>query len=237
MKWALLALLPAVALAGGFGNSISSSGPVTPVSQVVAPLAPTLLGVGDSIMQLSQLPQRMAASKGPNWFAVNAGVSGETAAQISARWFANEATSCGGQRCAHVYVEGGINSLKTKPPSSAPVLTTMLSVVDDALSKGYVVLWQDILPARGWATDNFDDATIDATLAYNSGMSSACAARAGNPRLRCFFAYSSFVDPTRFRVDGVTLAGYLRPDYSGDELHLNEAGSAALAAIAVQRLP
>lgn len=242
MRWPLLALLPAVALAGGFGNSISSSPPASIVSGGggTAPRPPTLVGTGDSIMQLSQLPQRIATTLGANWYAVNAGVSGETAAQISARWFSSEATYCGGARCAYAYVEGGVNSIKGGGAlPAATVLTTMLGIVDDALSKGYVVVWSDILPFRGWPFEGVPvtDLNIDLALAYNAGMQAACTARATNTRLRCVFAYNAFVDPTRLRLDGVTPAGYLLPAYSADELHLNEAGSAALAALAAARLP
>lgn len=223
-----------------FGGGVFSAGAVRPAPGGSGPPPePTLVGIGDSIMQLSQLPERMRAVLGNNWSAINQGVSGETAAQISARWFASEAGYCDGRRCSYVYVEGGINSLKgggALPP--ATVLSTMLSIVDDALAKGYIVIWQDVLPMRGWPFEGVPvtDATIDGVLAYNAGMQAACAARASNPRLRCFFAYNDFLDTSRLRADGVTPAGYLLPWYSADELHLSPVGSQALADLAVAAL-
>lgn len=231
MKWALLALLPAVALAGGFGGRFGS--PRRSSSGASAPVAPkTLVGVGDSIMNGygADSPLKTAVlALGTGAVAFNAGYPGETSAQISARWMASEATVCGVQRCTHVWLEGGVNDLRLTATLPAAIVANMATAVDDALAKGYVVVWSDILPCRG---DAQCAAPVAANiLTYNALMATACATapRAANPRLRCIFAYSAFEDPTR--------PGYLRPAYSRDELHLTNEGSAALGAMATAVLP
>lgn len=168
----------------------------------------------------------------PGSYFVNAGIGGQKSPEIAARWLSTESTICGIQRCTFLWLEGGINDLRFGTDTPAAVLAYMLSVVDDALARGYTVVWSDILPCRGDSLCT--DAVIDNVLAYNALMAQACAAapRSLNPRLRCFFAYATFVDPARFRADGTTLAGYLLPVYSRDELHLTAAGSAALGTLA-----
>lgn len=237
MNPTLLALLPAVALAGGFGNAITSSGPTQTYGTAGA--VRSLVGLGDSIMAGSDIPTPLATAVqvlGPGSYYVNAGIAGQTSADISARWLSTESAICGIQRCTHLWLEGGTNDLRFVANAPAAVIANMLTVVDDALSRGYVVAWSDILPCRGEALCT--DAVIDNVLAYNALMAQACATapRSLNPRLRCFFAYSSFVDPSQKRADGVTVAGYLLPAYSRDGLHLSSAGSVALGTLASQAL-
>ncbi len=238
---ALLSLLPALAFGQVFGGGTFASGGAksTSPSGGGASAPRTLVGVGDSIMAGSDIPTPLATavqSLDPGSYFVNAGISGQTSADLAARWLSTESAICGIQRCTHLWLEGGINDLRFGSATPAAVLTNMLTVVDDALARGYVVAWSDILPCRGESLCT--EAVIDNVLAYNALMAQACATapRSLNPRLRCFFAYPTFVDPARFRVDGTTLAGYLLPVYSRDELHLSVAGSQALGALAAQAL-
>lgn len=167
------------------------------------------------------------ASLGPSAVVINAGNPGERSNQIAARWLSTQATLCGPKPCTHVWFEGGVNDLRFAANTPAQVVGFMASAVDDALSRGMVTLWSDILPCRD---DSECTASVAANiLTYNSLMASACAARAANPLLRCIFAYTTFDDPAR--------PGYLLPAYSRDGLHLSNAGSAALGALAVARFP
>jgi lysophospholipase L1-like esterase len=239
---ALALLLPALAFGQVFGGAIAGGGGSRTSSGGTAPAQPTLVGMGDSIMQGAGGGSPLVSMKavlGSRWYVVNQGVSGETAEQIRTRWLASEATYCDGARCAYVYLEGAVNSLKRCGGiSAASALADMLTVVDDALAKGYIVIWQDVLPFRGWVDAGcpVTDAMIDKALSFNQGMASACAARALNTRLRCFFAYGTYVDTTRLRADGVTPAGYLKPVYSGDELHLSAAGATLLGQLAAAKV-
>ncbi len=231
MKWALLALLPAVAMAGGFGNSISSSGPV--VSSSAPPHVNQLAGVGDSIMNgygANSPLVSVKAALGPGAVVINAGNPGERSNQIAARWLATNATLCGPVPCTHVWFEGGVNDLRFAANTPAQIVANMTSAVDDALSRGMVVLWSDILPCKG-DTECSPQSVTSNILSYNGLMATACstAPRSLNPRLRCIFAYSSFEDPSR--------PGFLLPAYSRDELHLTNTGSAALGALAAAQLP
>lgn len=238
MKSLLAIMLPAVALAGGFGGRIEGSAPVRVSSSPV--VAKSLIGYGDSIMAGTGGGTPLTTAKaalGPAAVSFNAGVPGDSSGGIRSRWTSGEATACGAARCTHVWFEGGTNDLRAVSPAlPADVITNMVFMVDDALSKGYTVVWSDVLPCRGYV--DASDAVIDRILAYNALMATACATapRSLNPRLRCLFGYNAFVDPTRFR-DDVALAGYLLPAYSFDELHLSTAGSAALGFMAGQLLP
>lgn len=230
MKWLPLALLPALAVAGGFGNSIFSSS-AAGSSGGGGSTAKSIVGYGDSIMSGtgggSPLPPAVTAL-GAGAFSVNAGVPGDSSGGIAARYTSGEATACGAVRCTHLWLEGGTNDLRAVSPAPpAAVVANMTGVVDDALSKGYVVVWSDVLPCRGYV--DASDAIAASILVYNAAMQAACTARAANNRLRCVFAYSAFEDPER--------PGYLLPAYSFDELHLSVAGAATLGALAAAVLP
>lgn len=204
-----------------------------------SPQMQSLLGMGGSHMRGfgSTTPLVYAVDAlGPGAYYVNYGISNERSPQIVARWFSNEATVCGVFRCTHVWFEGGVEDLRYSTASPADVVATFLPAVDDALAKGYVVAWSGILPCR----DDLlcTDAVIDAIREYNGLLLAACATapRSINPRLRCFSGYDSFVDPARFREDGVTLAGYLLPAYSLNGLRLSNAGAQALGILAASAL-
>lgn len=231
----LAALVPTLASAQTFGGGVFASGSsrATGGGSVTPPSS--LVGFGDSIMNGFGVPSPLdtaVLALGEGAVRFNAGFSGENSAQISARWMASESTVCGVTRCSHVWFEGGINDVRLTSTLPPAIIDNMLTAVDDALEKGYVVVWSDMLPCRGEVLCT--EAVIDKVLAYNALMATACstAPRSLNPRLRCIFAYSLFVDPARFREDGTTLAGYLLPFYSSDELHLSVSGSAALGSLA-----
>lgn len=215
----LVALMPA----------LSQAAP--PRCVVSAPSWKSLLGIGDSIMNGYGAPSPLetaVVALGAGAVRYNAGYPGENSTQIAARWLATEATVCGVRRCTHVWMEGGVNDLRLTATTPADIATNMASAVDDALAKGYVVVWSDILPCRG---DAQCTAPVAANiLAYNALMATACATapRSLNPRLRCVFAYAAFDNPAS--------PGYLLPAYSRDELHLSSAGSAALGALAAAAL-
>ncbi|WFG54122.1 hypothetical protein Mx9_p15 [Myxococcus phage Mx9] len=143
----------------------------------------------------------------------------ETAAQIRARYVAEKATACVGERCAYLMLEGGVNSLRIGNAPAA-VLADMVWVVDDALSKGYGVVWTDVMPYAGNAGSGTDP--LGQATTYNALWAAACAARASSPALRCLANYDAFVDPAR--------PGYLREEYSCDGVHLTQAGANLFAA-------
>lgn len=208
----LLALLPSLAQAGTLR-----------CHQDTPSAARALLGVGDSILNGYGVPSPLLTAVpvlGADAFTINAGYPGENSTQISARWLASEATVCGVRRCTHVWLEGGVNDLRLTATLPAVIASNMASAVDDALAKGYVVVWSDILPCRG---DAQCTAPVAANiLTYNALVATECATapRSLNPRLRCIFGYAAFEDPGN--------PGYLLPAYSRDELHLSVAGSAVL---------
>lgn len=227
----ILTLLPAFAFAGGFGGAISSSGPATSVSTPATPPL-TLVGVGDSIMNWYGVPSPLdtaVLALGPSAIRYNAGVPGENSAQIKDRWLASEATVCGVSRCTHVWFEGGVNDLRLTATLPPAIISNMETAVDDALAKGYTVVWSDILPCRGDA--QCTEAVAANILTYNGLMSTACATapRSLNPRLRCIFAYATFNNPAN--------PGFLLPAYSSDNLHLTPEGSALLGSLAAAVLP
>ena len=230
VKWTLLVLLPAVALAGGFGGTFGRPRGIR--VGVAAVLPKSIVGVGDSIMNGYGAPSPLdtaVLALGTGAVRYNAGNPGERSNQIRDRWLATESAICGVRRCDYVWFEGGVNDLRLAGTPPATVASNMVTAVDDALSKGYVVLWSDILPCRADADCGPSVGTN--ILAYNAAMAMACntAPRSTNPRMRCIFAYSAFDDPAQ--------PGYLLPAYSRDGLHLSVAGSAALGAMAASRLP
>lgn len=221
-----LTLLPALAFAGGFSGAISSSGPASAVSAPPA-LPLSLVGVGDSIMNGYGVPSPLdtaVLALGVGAIRYNAGVPGENSTQIKDRWLASESTVCGVSRCTHVWFEGGVNDLRLTATLPAAIVANMEAAVDDALGKGYTVVWSDILPCRAEA--QCTEGVAANILTYNALMATSCATapRSLNPRLRCIFAYATFDDPSN--------PGYLLPAYSSDGLHLSTAGSAALGSLA-----
>lgn len=191
------------------------------------PRLPTATVRGDSIMLgvcNNPTPPNIVKAGLPGgltggWVVINNAVSGETAAQIRARYVAEEATACVGERCAYILLDGGVNSLRVGVTPAA-VVADMVWVVDNALAKGYGVVWTDVLPYAGYSgagTNPLGQAT-----SYNALWAAECAARANNPALRCLANYSTFVDPAQ--------PGYLAPAYSCDGVHLSQDGANLFAA-------
>lgn len=202
------------------------AGVVLAASVCTAPAAPprlpTVSGWGDSIMYgvCSGGPLEYLRASLPGYWTSNRAVSGETAAQIRARYTAEEATSCYGQRCGVLWLEGGVNSLRGGVTPAA-TLADMVWVVDDALAKGYVVVWLDVAPYAGFSGAGVDP--LGQATGYNALWSSACAARISNPKLRCVVTYPSFVDPAN--------PGYLKAEYSCDGIHHTVAGGQLMASL------
>ena len=175
--------------------------------------------VGGGTGPMTTLDANLPGGTTGGWLVKIGGVAGETAAQIRSRYTSEEATACNGERCAHLVLEGGVNSLRVGVTPAA-TLADMAWVVDDALSKGYAVVWLDVTPYAGWASAGANPVTQATT--YNSLWAAACDARASNPRLRCLSNYASFNDPAN--------PGYLLPAYSCDGVHYSQAGMDLLAA-------
>jgi len=184
-------------------------------------LLPTIGGYGDSIMfgvgggsPLARLDSTLPGGASYGWLTSNRAVSGETAAQIRTRYTAEEATACDGKRCAVLFLEGGVNSLRSGVTPAA-TLTDMVWIVDDALAKGIWIVWLDVTPYgsfSGAGTNPQGQAT-----GYNAAMAIACAARVSS-RLRCVFNYAALENPA---TPGTLLATY----NSGDGIHLSVAGA------------
>lgn len=191
-------------------------------SAATAPRLPTVSGWGDSIMfgVCSGGPLEYLRASLPGYWTSNRAVSGENAAQIRARYTAEEATSCYGQRCGILWLEGGVNSLRggTTP---AATLADMVWIVDDALAKGYYVVWLDVAPYAGFSGAGSNP--LGQATGYNTLWAAACAARASNSRLRCVATYASYEDPAN--------PGYLKAAYSCDGIHHNVAGGQLMASL------
>jgi len=174
--------------------------------------------VGGGTAPFTTLDGTVDGNASGGWLFRNAGVSGTTATQIATAYTTDEATWCWGERCAFLVLEGGVNSIRTGTTPSS-VAAAMAAVVDDALSKGYRVLWLDVTPYAGWASAGASP--VQRATDYNDAWAAACAARASNPRLRCLANHAAFVDPAN--------PGFLLPAYSCDGIHYSQAGMNLLA--------
>lgn len=204
-----------------------------------APRLPTVRVDGDSIMAgnlcsvtgplspPAYVDANLPGGTTEGWLVKNAGVTGQTPAQIRATYTAGEATACNGDRCGHLVLEGGVNCLRAGT-APATCLADMTFIVDDALSKGYAVVWLDVTPYKAWASAGTDP-TGQATN-YNALWASACAARASNLKLKCLANYAAFVDGS----------GNLAAGNTCDGVHFNQTGTNALGArilTALQSIP
>lgn len=204
-----------------------------------APRLPTLIAEGNSIMAgnlcsvtgplspPAYVDANLGGSTTEGWLVKNAGISGQAPSAIRTTYTSGEATACNGDRCAHLLLEGGVNCLRVGT-APATCLADMTWIVDDALSKGYAVLWLDVTPYKAWASAGTDP-TGQAT-SYNTLWAAACAARAGNTKLKCLANYAAFVDGS----------GNLNASYTCDGVHFNQSGTNALGArilTALQSIP
>lgn len=186
-----------------------------------SPRIPTIRVSGDSLTlntcvaggtgPMTTLDANLPGGASYGWLLKNGGVSGTTAAQIRTAYSTDEATYCNGDRCRYLVLEGGVNSLRTGI-TPANTLTDMVWIVDDALSKGYAVVWLDVTPYAGYVSAGVNP--VGQATTYNTLWQAACDARASNTRLKCLSNYSTFVDPSN--------AGYLLPAYSCDGIHLTQ---------------
>jgi hypothetical protein len=182
----------------------------TPVS--ATPRVPTLVVYGDSRMQGNlcgstspvsppeYLDINLPGGTAAGWFVKNSGVSGSTPAQIRTAYTAAEATACNGERCGHLVLNGGVNCLRAGT-AAATCIADMVWIVDDALAKGYVVVWLDETDYSLWASAGANPGTQVA--AYNLAWQTACDARASNTRLKCLANYTALGVPLQNTCDGV----------------------------------
>lgn len=114
----ILVVLPfpvhAQSMARYYGDGQNQSGISVTVPISTLPL--NLVSYGDSIAAGTSNGNPWgtgtATLLGAPWAGYNKGVSGETAAQIKARYLSGRLTDCLGEACGYVVVEGGVNSLK-----------------------------------------------------------------------------------------------------------------------------
>lgn len=177
-----------------------------------APRLPTVAVYGDSRMQgglcsstspsspPAYLDANLPGGANGGWLVKNAGVTGYTPAQILAAYTAGEATLCNGERCAYLVVNGGVNCLRTGT-APATCLADMTTLVDDALGKGYAVVWMGETDYSLWASAGTNPTTQATT--FNSLWASACTARASNTRLKCLSLYTAMGVPLTNTCDGV----------------------------------
>ena len=238
-----LLLLPCLAQAqlrasypGDFRAGRLASGNVS----LTAPLPATLAWYGDSITQGScnaTSPPAKLLQMLPGYSGVNRGVSGETMAQIAARYFAGMATDCGGEVCGTYVVAGGTNDCGTGECDTDVVLATHLSVVDDALSKGRRVVSFNIPPSRCApeieSCVGGNEAGALKALEYRTKWQAACAAR---PAVACLDAFEE-MEATWTDAEE---RGYLVDAYTcspADRVHTSQAGADYLAAMARRAFP
>ena len=177
--------------------------------------------VADAVCDGLQPPAALAQLLGPSWFVADQTVSGESPPHIRKRYEDASGLECQGQPCQWYLMQGGVNSLKGNPyvtPEEA--LVDMIALVDDASARNRQVVWFDILPFKGCA-HCIEDTTPGVARAreYNILMAQACAQR---PDVTCLQLYSEFEDPAA--------PDFLKPEYTCDGIHLNQAGVQRLVA-------
>jgi hypothetical protein len=200
-------------------------------------LPTTAAWYGDSISQgacnATPPPARLQQQL-PGWLVVNRGVSGENVAQITARYFAGRDTDCLGQPCGTYVLAGMTNDCGQGACTPQTVLTTMLTAVDDALSRGRRVVWVDGPPFRvpascaGCLGGSY--AGVLKTLEYNALVAAACLspARPNRHLLRCVSTYPTMEAPWVDPAD----RGFLKDEYAcdteADWVHTSQPGAEAL---------
>lgn len=179
---------------------------------VTAPRLPTIAVYGDSRMQgglcsstnpvspPAYLDTNLPGGATAGWLVKNAGLTGDRPDQIRTRYTSGEATLCNGERCAYLVLNGGVNCLR-QGTAAATCLADMTWVVDDALSKGYAVVWQGETDYSLWASAG-SNPTTQAT-AFNALWAAECTARASNTRLKCLSLYTAMGVPMTNTCDGV----------------------------------
>jgi hypothetical protein len=211
---------------------------------------------GDSITQgacsssapPARLDVQLAAAGKPGYVVTNAGVSGETAHQISARAQAGSATACIGEPCGHYVVQGAVNTLKSAAHNALSVAAvaqlalhgasasssgTCATGTPDACGTMDTVdyLHSTHPGARIFAIGVLPYASCDAGTCpslvdpgerareYNRILRVECASR---PWLTCVMPYDTFKEPG---TDNLSSTYACEADY----IHLNDVGSEQLA--------
>lgn len=202
-----------------------------------APRLPSLVTYGDSRMAgnlcgsaspvspAAYLDANLPGGANAGWLVKNAAVSGTTPAQQRTAYenvTTGESVACNGDRCGHLLLMGAANCLRVGT-APATCLADHTSMVDDALSKGYAVLWLDETDYSLWASAGANPTTQ--VTAYNTLWQAACTARAANTRLKCLSNYTAMGVPLQNTCDGV---------------HLNQTGTNLLGSrilTALQQIP
>lgn len=229
------ALLVAVVLAASPGSGRAVTAEILPT---------TVATYGDSLTQGACVPVPYPAQVDslPGYYARNRGISAETAAQITTRYFANYNTDCLGELCGTYMFSGGTNDCMQGACEPASVLATMLAAVDDALSRGRQVVWLDIppflVPAGCGQCLGGISAGIEKSLTYNALQAAACqsSSRPNRHLLRCVSTYPS-LEENPASTGGTR--GLLRAGYecsSTDRVHNSQAGADVLSDLVLSAL-
>lgn len=200
------------------------------------PVRPTFVGYGDSIMagtlSGNSLPTIIRGLLPAGWYKVDAGVSGETALQISTRVLSTLTTVAGDVPIDVCLLEGMVNDIKGGAAVSGRVAVDRARVSIDYMRSATMsfqgktvpvcrrIIWVGVMPFAGWAFDLNDAATQQRAKDVNAAMLSDCSSPplSTDPRVRCVFPYVTFEDPSR--------PTYLKPpcdkapNGTGDGLHL-----------------
>lgn len=180
-----------------------------------APRLPTVAVYGDSRMHgnlcssgtggnpaspAAYVDANLPGGVNAGWFVKNAAVSGYTPAQVLTTYNSGESTLCNGERCFYLIINGGVNCLRTGTPASTCIVDTV-TLIDDALTKYYAVIWLSETEYGSWASAGPNPAAQ--LSSWMTAWQAACAARATNPNLRCLDITVPMGNPLQNTCDGV----------------------------------
>lgn len=176
------------------------------------PRLPTIVAYGDSRFQgglcgttsplspPNYVDINLPGGAGGGWLVKNAAITGYTPAQVLTAYNAGEATACNGERCAYLMVNGGVNCMRADTDANVCIVSSV-TLVDDALAKGYVVLWTSETDWSAWSQGGSNRSVQFAT--WMTAWNAACAARASNTRLKCVDISVVMGNPLQNTCDGV----------------------------------
>jgi peptidoglycan/xylan/chitin deacetylase (PgdA/CDA1 family) len=175
----------------------------------------TIAGAGASMPATSTLATRLGAP----WTVTNAGVGGETCAQITTRWTNTVRPAGYGTLIGHI----GMNDIWAYGATGAATWDCAVQIYDEARADGMRVLPMTFQGCQGFVDCNGDHAQL-----YNNLVRAYCATHG----LTCIDYYAETTNPA---------TGALKLEYdSGDHLHGNQAAQdwiASQAYAAIVALP
>lgn len=250
MKARLVAGIFLTGMAGVVGYQLLSSEEVAVASYTqhgrgyvrLGEILPTTLAwYGDSITQGScnptPPPAKLLAGL-PGYYVVNRGISAERMIQITARYFANAATDCLGERCGVNVFAGGTNDFGLGTGDVAEVLALQRAAVDDSLTRGRRTIVLDVppflVPPGCIGCIGGNEAGVAKAMEYNAALAEACARpeRPNKQLLRCVATYTTMEAPGPVR-------GYLKDELhcdGTDYVHTSQAGADELARLVGEAL-